>query len=164
MDPARRGIVEQGRQGCSWPARSSWWIPQGSGWQTRWSHICVQINLEEQRGSETYHATLGLQRREIKPQTTNWKPLGGWSSSRRNSQPRRTVHWREPQGPRMYTNPPTSESAPQSPTLLVGSGESDWKPEQAALFPLRPLPHIQHHSAATCVSHSGDHLRLCPFM
>ena len=29
---------------------------QGGGWQTRQSHICVQINWEEQLGSKTDHA------------------------------------------------------------------------------------------------------------
>ena len=45
--------------------------------------------------------------------------------SRRNSQPHRRVRWRDPQGPRMYTNAPTRESAPEEPNLLVGSGGSD---------------------------------------
>ena len=30
---------------------------QGNGWQTRQSHICMQINQEEQLGSDTDHAT-----------------------------------------------------------------------------------------------------------
>ena len=32
---------------------------------------------------------------------------------------------RDRQGPRTYTNPPTQESAPEGPNLLVGRGESD---------------------------------------
>ena len=32
---------------------------------------------------------------------------------------------RDPGGPRMYTNPPTQESAPKGPSLLVGSGGND---------------------------------------
>ena len=32
---------------------------QGSGWCSRWSHISVQINWEEQVGSETDCATQG---------------------------------------------------------------------------------------------------------
>ena len=46
---------------------------------------------------------------------------GSW----RNSQPHRRVHWRDPQGPRMYTNPLTRESAPEGPNSLVGCGGSD---------------------------------------
>ena len=48
---------------------------------------------------------------------------GGW----RKSQPHRRVHWRDPQGPRTYTNPPTRESAPEGPKSLVSSRGSDWK-------------------------------------
>ena len=33
--------------------------------------------------------------------------------------------------------------------------------EQAALFPLRPLPHIQCHNASG-LPRPGEHLRLCP--
>ena len=35
---------------------------------------------------------------------------------------------------------------------------------QAPLFPLRPLPHIQHHSAVTWLPHPGEHLRLRPLL
>ena len=44
---------------------------------------------------------------------------------RRNSQPHRRVHWRDPQDPKTYTNLPTRESAVEGPNLLVGSGGSD---------------------------------------
>ena len=56
------------------------------------------------------------------------KTCGG-CGGRRTSKPHRRVHWRDPQGHRMYTNPPThpptQESAPEGPKLLVGSGGSD---------------------------------------
>ena len=71
------------------------------------------------------------------------KPLAvktyGGSGSRRNSQPHRRVCWRDPQGPRMNTIPPTWESAPEGPNLLVVAGEvteSRPRAEQVALFPL----------------------------
>ena len=62
--------------------------------------------------------------------TERFKPLienalGAWGGSRRDSQPHRKVHWRDPQGPRMYTNPPTQEAAPEGPNLIVGSRGSD---------------------------------------
>ena len=48
----------------------------------------------------------------------------------------------------MYTNSLTWESAPEEPNLLVGSGESDWKPAKSqassivpSLIPF-PLLHI----------------------
>ena len=50
---------------------------------------------------------------------------GGWGGSRRDSQPHRRGHWRDPQGPRAYTSPPTRESAPEGPNLIVSSGGSD---------------------------------------
>ena len=37
----------------------SWWTGQGGGWQRGQSHICMQINQEEQLGSETDLATQG---------------------------------------------------------------------------------------------------------
>ena len=40
--------------------------------------------------------------------------------------------------------------------------ESQPRAEQAALFPLRPLYHIQHHNAVTWLPHPGEYLRLCP--
>ena len=42
-----------GRKGSSWQTR------QGGGLWTGWSHICMQINQEEQLGSETDHETQG---------------------------------------------------------------------------------------------------------
>ena len=83
----------------------------------------------------------------------------------RNYQPHWRVHWRDPQGPRTYKNPPTQESVPEGPNSLVGSGGSDWKcarAQQAALFPLGPLPHRQHPNTVTCVVLSGKYLRLRP--
>ena len=78
---------------------------------------------------------------------------GGWGG-RRNSQSHRRISWGDPKCPRPYTSPPTWESAPEGPNLLVDSGGSDWKlrAEQAALFPLGPIPHIQRHNAVTWVA------------
>ena len=42
--------------------------------------------------------------------------------------------------------------------------ESLLRPEQVALFPLWPLPHIQHHNTATWIAPSGEYLRLCPLL
>ena len=35
------------------------------------------------------------------------------------------VCWRDPQGPRTYTNPPTQKSAPEGTNLFVGGPGSD---------------------------------------
>ena len=40
-----------------WPQGGSWQTGRGGGWQTRWSHVCMRINQEEQLRSETDHAT-----------------------------------------------------------------------------------------------------------
>ena len=51
----------------------------------------------------------------------------------------------------MYTSPPTQESALKGPICLWVAGEvteNRQRVEQAALFPLGPLPHTQHHKAA----------------
>ena len=45
------------RGGDGQPARED--SQQGGGWWTRWPHIRVQINQEEQLGSEADHATQG---------------------------------------------------------------------------------------------------------
>ena len=45
---------------------------QGSGW---WSHICVQINWEEQLGSETDHTTQGSSEGRESLQTSGCKNL-----------------------------------------------------------------------------------------
>ena len=60
-------------------------------------------------------------------------------------------------GPSMYTNPPTWESTPEGPNLLVGSGGSDWKPAEnwaSSIVPsTTPPPHTasqgtnQHYPA-----------------
>ena len=61
----------------------------------------------------------------------------------------------ENQSPTTYTKPPTWESAPEVPNLLVVEDrvtESQHRAEQAALFPLRPLPNIQCHNTVIWVS------------
>ena len=79
------------------------------------------------------------------------KTCGGCGSGR-NSQPHRRVHWRDPQGPRTYTNSSTQESASEGPICLCVAEEvteSLQRAEQVELFPLRLLPYIQHHNTAT---------------
>ena len=51
---------QQGGRGRTRVLQSSGWrMRAGSGWWSRWSHICVWINQEEQLGSGTHHATPG---------------------------------------------------------------------------------------------------------
>ena len=93
------GGEETGSQGGEDP-----W--QGSDWQTRWFHIGVQISQEEQLGSETDHTTQGSSGGKESLKTSVCKTCGDCYRERK-SQPHRRVHWRDPQGPRTYTNPPT---------------------------------------------------------
>ena len=107
------GGAETGSQG----REDSW---KGGGWWTRWSHICVQINWEEQLGSKTDPQPWVLSQGNKASKPLIEKIFGG-CGGRRNSRPHRT----DPQGPRMYTNPPTWESAPERRNLLVCSRGSD---------------------------------------
>ena len=84
----------------------------------------MQINREEQLGSETDHTTQGFSMREKKPQPLAVKPAETAAAGESPSLTGR-VHWRDPQGPRKYTNPPIWESATEGPNLLVGSRGSD---------------------------------------
>ena len=99
-----------------------------------------------------------------KPLTEN--TCGGWGSSGKNSQTHRRVHWRDPQGSRMYTIPPTRGSAPEGPNLIVGNGESDWKLAESAangIVPSQvPLPHTASQRSDNGLPRPGEHLRLCP--
>ena len=107
-------------------------VRQGVAWRTGWArwqlvgqavpHLCAD-NREEQLGSEINHATRVTAWGNKASEPLAVKICGGCGGGR-DSQPYRRVCWRNPQGPRMYTNPPTQESAP-GPNLLVGSGGSD---------------------------------------
>ena len=88
------------------------------------SHICVRINQEENWG-----ARLTSQPKVPAWETKASKSLAiktcGSCGSGRSSKPHKTVCWRDPQGLRMYTNPPTQDSASEGSNLLVGSRGSD---------------------------------------
>ena len=90
------------------------------------------------------------------------KSCGGCGGGR-TSQPHKKVHWRDPQGPRMYTNHPPGIQHQKSPICLWVAGEvtESWqRAEQAALFPLRPLPQMLRHNSALWVSLLCEYLRL----
>ena len=114
------GGVEMGHWGREdvWQGCSSW---------TEGSHICMWINQRNNWGAwQTKQPRVPVQgNKASKPLTV--KTCGGYSSGRTSQTPRR-VCWRDPQGPRRYTNPPTLESAPEEPNLLLDIRGSDWKP------------------------------------
>ena len=134
------GGVEMGSYG----REDSW---QGGVWQTRQTHICAWINPEERLGRETDWATQGSITGKQSLKTFNRKKICGDWGSRRNSWPHRRVWWRDPQGPRIYTNPPTWESAQEEPNLLVGSRGSDWEPAKSWASCIVPSQTPPPHSA-----------------
>ena len=106
--PRPVGGVEMGRRGRGLVARQ---LAGGPGWAKRWLEDQavphhVQINQEEQLGSRTDPTNQGS-RTGIKASKPLTVKIYGGCGSGRNSQPHRRVHWRDPQGPRMYTKPPT---------------------------------------------------------
>ena len=115
----------RGREDVGQGGRPHGW---GCGWLTEQSHICTQISSEEQQGSET------MELRVSEWETKDSKPLAiktfEGCGCGRNSTCHRRLHWRGPQGPRMYISQPTWESAPraQSPvgsTLGADTGNQD---------------------------------------
>ena len=98
----------------------------GLGW-VRWRLAVPHLRADKLGGT-----TMGqdiMQPRVPVQEKIARKPLAvktcGGGRGGRNTQPLRRIRWRDPQGPRMDTNPLTWESAPEGPNLLVGSGGSD---------------------------------------
>ena len=123
-------------------------------WGGTWrSHISMWINQKNNCGGRqtTQPKVPGRGKKASKLLAVKtYENCGG-----RNSQPHRRVHWRDPQGPRTYTKPPTQESAPEGLNLLVGSRGSGWKQGESwpsSIVPSWPLSHIQCHSAAKWVA------------
>ena len=117
----RRG--GDGQPGWRGPVARQWLQDQGgqgSGWWTGWSHICVQISQGNNwGGKQTTQLRFPMWEKKAS------KPIAvktcGDCRGRRNSQPHSKVHWRDPLELRIYTNPPTQESAPEGQNLFVGS-------------------------------------------
>ena len=114
-------------------------------------------------GKNNWGARQTAQRRvpawESKASTTLAVKTCGGCGSGRNCQSHRRIHWRGPWGPRIYTNPPTQESAPgqhlKGCCLLVcrgGSDQKQCKSQTSGIVPSLTLPHIQHHGAAKYVA------------
>ena len=139
-------------QGSDWQTR--WW---GSGWWMGQSHIWVLISQGEQLGIETDYATKASK-------TLAVKTYGGWAGER-NSQSHRRVCWRDPQGPRTYTSPPTWESAPEREQSTCRN-QGKWL--KAVLQPstqhysLSDPSHTKCHSKRSGLLHPGEYLGLLP--
>ena len=96
-------FIQTGRRGrdgqLGWRRLMARWRLQDGDWWSGWSHLCVRINWEEWRGSETDLATRVPVWGNKASKPLNEKTCGGWGS-RRNSKPHRRVCWRYPQDPR----------------------------------------------------------------
>ena len=119
------------------------------------AHIWVQTSLGKSGGA----------RRTAKPRVSAWETKDSKPQfvvkicedcgHGRNSQPHSRVHWRDPQGPKMYTNPPTYKSAPKGHKLLVESKVTESEPrakQASSIVPsLTPPPHTApQHSKEGC--------------
>ena len=111
--PGRRGCMERKQLEVTRQRLADWMVP----------HLHAD-KPGKQLGSETDGATQGPSVGKENIKSSDCKTHGSCSSGK-NSQSHRRVHWRDPQGPRTYRKPPTGESAPERPNLLVGSGGSD---------------------------------------
>ena len=100
---------------------ASWQLKDQEGKATLGSPIFVRIKQEEHLGIETNHATLGSSTGKESLNTFGCKNVWGlwWQEKLPDSQ---RVHWRDPQGPRIYTKSPTQELGLEGPNLLQRSG------------------------------------------
>ena len=136
-----------------------WVAPRDPTFAHRWTRT------RRTAGSEADHAAQGSSsgRLSLKLLIENAHGGGGRPWGRLPASQERS--WRDPQGPRVCTSPPTQEPAPEGPSWIVGIGVEDWNPEESEVgttAPSRPLPHVQGHSAATSITQPREHLRLRP--
>ena len=107
-------FTQTGRRGRD--RQQGWRGLKARQWLEDWAvpHLCA-----DQTGRNNWGARQTTQTRVPVQGNKASKPLTvktyGSCGSRRNSQPHRRAHWRDPQGPRIYTNPPTQELALEGP-------------------------------------------------
>ena len=111
-------FIQTGRRGRDeLPGRARQWLEDQVV-----PHLCA----DKPGGTSGEHPRVPVRGNKASKSLTG-KTCGGCSHERNSQTPRR-VRWRDPPGPRMYTNLPTWESAPEGPNLLVGSRGHDRKP------------------------------------
>ena len=148
-------------------------IQQGGGWRTGWA----RQQLVDCRGNptSTFRQAPGKARELDRPQnpgfsTKDSKPLDmekicGDFGGGTDTQPHRRVHWRDPQGPKTCTNPPTCKSATKGHKPLAGIEGSDRKWDEGRARGIVPSVTLCGNSTTTqqrglpCPS---EYLRLCP--
>ena len=126
------------------------------GLEDWWFHIRLWINWNNWRARQTVQPRVqGCENKASKHVAVK---ICGSDGGGRNSQPHRRVLWRDPQGLECTKAHPPRNQDQQGPLCLWVAGEvtESWpRAEQAPFFPLRPLPHIQCHNAATWVALAG---------
>ena len=139
--------------------------------QLRWGWCMARLWPADQ-GIPHLHVEQLEVRQTMRPKVPVWETKASKSlavntcegcGGGRNSQPHRRVHWRDQQGPRMYTNPPTLESAPEGLNLLVGNRGSDWKPAESqasGIVPSLNTPWLTAPQQRPRLPHPGEYLRL----
>ena len=138
----RGGDGQLGWRGLA--ARQHWWTGWGSGSQSR----VPRLRVDKLGARQTAQPRVPARGNKASKPLTE-KICGCWGG-RISSQPQRRVHWREPQGPRTHTKPPTQESAPEGPNVLVGSTESDWKPAESQASGIVPSWTPPPHRVPQC--------------
>ena len=134
---------------------SSWWTRHVRQQLTGWSYICMEINWEEELGSKTDHVTQGSSVGGKKLQnlwlynSVGVSAVGGTLSLIGESTGRAHGVLEC-----MQAHLPGNQHQKGTICLWVaGEVTESWvRAEQATLFPLRPLPHIQHHHAEKWVA------------
>ena len=135
---------EDSRQGGSW--QTGW----HGGWQSGQPHICIQNNCGARQTAQPRVPGLG----NIASKPLTEKPVGVDAAGETPRLTGEVVGETHSILECKQNHSPGNQHHNDQPSLLVGSGGSDWKPveaKQVALFLLRPLSHIQHHNAARWV-------------
>ena len=138
----------------------SWW---NSGWQTLWSHICSHKTGGPKWERNRPH-DLRAPGWEIKPQSTVIEnPLGVEAAT--GETPGLTAEFvgethRVPEHRQAHPHGSQHQKDPLCLWVVGEVTESRATAEQAALFPLWPLPHTQHQTQWCGLPCPGKYLRL----
>ena len=146
------------------------WGPggQGAGWWTRQSHTFTLCPCKPRGTTEEWDRLYSpeFQWEEIKPQNLSCKNL--WKLQQREELPASQESSLERLiRSSLCTSPPTQESAPEGPNLLVSSRGSNWKLAESQASSIdtswAPLPHTapQPHNQGG-LPHPGKYLKLHP--
>ena len=167
-------FIQTGRRGRDRQPGQKGLAARQGGWRTKqgdWlRNTACQAAASRPCGHTFMHRLIGRNGRGVKqttqPRTPEWgnkasklwlkTPVGVEAAA--GETPSLTGEWvgETHRGlEREQAHPPTRKSAPEGPSLIVGSRGSDWNPAESGASssaPSQPLTHVQHHSAATSVT------------